>query len=231
MAYVLTSRRRGLGSPTGSQYISAVGSGLETTGGLLAATGVGAIPGAIVAAAGALASIIASFGVGSGCGQTCIQSSNFANQANAALQQNIEAYFSLPTPRAMSAQAAALANFDQFWSWLTSSQACGNPSLGAAGSRCISDRQSGACTWKQPASSVPPWGTPPAGSCWNWFNGYRDPIANDTNVYDDSVAAQLASAVSGSGSASGSGSSTPSGLSNLVPLLIAGGLLALAVAA
>lgn len=112
----------------------------------------------------------------SGCGQTCIVSTNFANQANAAMQKNIEAYFAQPV-RYLSSQQAALANFDHFWAWLQ--QQCGNQQLGNAGVRCITDRQAGACTWHQPAASVPPWGTPAAGECWNWFNGYRDPIAND----------------------------------------------------
>ena len=84
------------------------------------------------------------------------------------------------------ANSGAIANFDMLWNWLQQPQQCGNPALGDAGKRCITDRQSGACTWHQAANTVPPWGTPPAGACWNWFNGYRDPIANDTNVYDDS---------------------------------------------
>lgn len=223
MSYLLT---RGLGA-SGGQYISALGSGLESTGGMLADTGVGVIPGAIVAAAGAIAQVIASFGVGSGCGQACIESSNFANQANAALQQNIEGYFAVRTPRPKSVQTAALANFDQLWSWLISSQACGNPQLAAAGQRCITDRQAGGCTWKQPPSSVPPWGTPAAGACWNWFNGYRDPIANDLNVYDDSATGQLAAAV-GSGPLASIGSS---GATSWWPLALVAGLVAVAVAA
>ena len=152
----------------------------------------GSIIGAgIMAAATAIDAIM-----NSGCGQTCIVSTQFANQANAALQQNIEAYFALPTPRPLSAQRAALSNFDTLWAWLQAPGQCGNPNLGSAGQRCITDRQAGACTWKQPASSVPPWGSPPAGACWNWLNGYRDPIAADTNVYDDSVQAAPSAAIS-----------------------------------
>lgn len=177
---------RGLGATvTGSTIIGSVG------GSLLAAAPFAGPAAPFVAVAGAIADVMASFGVGSGCGQTCIQSAAFANQANAVLQQNIETYFSLPTPRAKSAQTAAAANFMQFWNWLISGQACGNPNLGAAGQRCISDRQQGACTWKQPASAVPPWGTPAAGECWNWWNGYYLPIVNDPNTYDDSIASTL----------------------------------------
>lgn len=121
----------------------------------------------------------------SGCGQTCIITSQWANQAATLLDQNIAAYFSIPVPRSVSQQQAALANFDAIWARLV--QMCSDPSTGNAGKRCISDRQAGACTWKQTADKVPPWGTPAAGECWNWFNGYRDPIANDTNVVPDSL--------------------------------------------
>ena len=196
MGYLSTARY-GFGDITGQQGVaigqSVAGSGVaiaSATGSLApiaAALGVsvpvlGAIVGAAILGAGYAIQAI----MNSGCGQTCIVSTNFANQANAALQQNIAAYFALPVPRPKSSQTAAVANFDMLWNWLQQPQQCGNPALGDAGKRCISDRQAGACTWHQAANTVPPWGTPPAGACWNWFNGYRDPIANDTNVYDDS---------------------------------------------
>lgn len=196
MGYLSTARY-GFGDITGQQGVaigqSVAGSGVaiaSATGSLApiaAALGVsvpvlGAIVGAAILGAGYAIQAI----MNSGCGQTCIVSTNFANQANAALQQNIAAYFALPIPRPKSSQTAAVANFDMLWNWLQQPQQCGNPALGDAGKRCISDRQAGACTWHQAANTVPPWGTPPAGACWNWFNGYRDPIANDTNVYDDS---------------------------------------------
>jgi hypothetical protein len=122
----------------------------------------------------------------SGCGITCVETSQWANQAEPLLKQNAQAYFALPAPRSQSAQAAALTNFDQIWATLE--QQCSQPGTGNAGKRCISDRQSGACTWKQTGTS--PWpGGPPLGACWNWFNAYRDPIANDPNVVPDSQAA------------------------------------------
>ena len=131
----------------------------------------------------------------SGCGQTCIETSQWANQAEPLLQQNIQAYFSNPAPRSQSQQNAALANFDAVWARLV--QMCSDPSTGNAGKRCISDRQSGACTWKQSASSpllaYP--GEPQAGACWNWFSGYRDPIADDPNVVADSVGSIASSAL------------------------------------
>ena len=54
----------------------------------------GAIIGAGILAAGLAIHLI----MNCGCGQTCIVSTGFANQANAALQQNIEAYFALTRP-------------------------------------------------------------------------------------------------------------------------------------
>lgn len=196
MSYLATARW-GMGDISGQQIVGAGQSVASATVGILSANGtlapmaaslsisvplLGAIIGAGILAAGLAIDLI----MNSGCGQTCIVSTGFANQANAALQQNIEAYFALPVPRPKSSQTAALSNFDVLWNWLQQPQQCGNPALGDAGKRCITDRQSGACTWHQAANTVPPWGTPPAGACWNWFNGYRDPIANDTNVYDDS---------------------------------------------
>lgn len=118
----------------------------------------------------------------SGCGQTCIETSQWANQAEPILAQNIQAYFKLPAPRSPSAQAYALSAFDQVWSGLV--QRCSQQGLGTAGQNCISDRQAGACKWRQtltsPLLSIP--GEPQPGECWNWFSGYRDPIAMDTQV-------------------------------------------------
>lgn len=183
---------RGLGASSSGQLALAAG---ETAAGsaLSIATAAGAVGGPVGAAIGAgiaLAGLAINAIMNSGCGQTCIVSTQFANQANAALQQNIEAYFAIPAPRPKSVQTQALQNFDSFWAWLQAPGQCGNPNLGDAGRRCISDRQAGACAWHQSSATVPPWGAPPAGACWNWLNGYRDPIANDPNVYDDSASLQ-----------------------------------------
>lgn len=121
----------------------------------------------------------------SGCGVTCVETSQWANQVAAQLDQMIHAYFALPAPRPKSAQTVYLQTFDALWQRL--GQLCGQPGTGNAGVRCITDRQAGACTWKQTADKVPSWGTPAVGQCWNWFSGYRDPVANDPNVYDDSA--------------------------------------------
>ncbi len=201
---MLPFRYRGLGAGAPTMQLAQAGTGVAASaaGAALAVSSAAATAAAagttlslaatvvpFVGPAIAAAAIIIEAIMNSGCGQTCIVATGFANQANSALEQNIEAYFQ---PRMANgtydpsitltteSQTAALANFDQFWAWLQ--QQCANPNLGTAGTRCITDRQSGACTWKQPASSVPPWGTPAAGACWNWFNGFRDPIADDTNV-------------------------------------------------
>jgi hypothetical protein len=170
----------------GSSAGGALASGaISSAGGFLGMSASVAIP--VVGAAIAGVALLATYLIkNSGCGVTCVETSSWANQAATILGQNIAAYFALPTPRSQSSQAAALATFDQVWAQLV--QNCSQAGTGTAGQKCISDRQAGACTWKQTAAAVPPWGTPAAGECWNWFNGYRDPIANDPNVADDATA-------------------------------------------
>src|ERR1035441_7974689 len=162
---------------------ASVGVSAAAIGGLLAASAVPIIGAAIAAATLIITQIIKN----SGCGQTCIETSQWANQAEKALEQNIAAYFS-NSPRYVSQQTLALANFDAVWAQLQAT--CGQPGTGNAGVRCISDRQSGACTWKQSSTSTllgyP--GEPQPGECWNWFSGYRSPIANDAVVEDSSSA-------------------------------------------
>jgi hypothetical protein len=126
----------------------------------MAALGItGPIGLAIGAGITAITTLLASFGVGSGCGQSCIQASNDANQIEQAMKANLAAF-----QAGQITQAEALQNFDGLWQQL--SQACGQIG-GGAGSNCIADRQAGACKWKDSS-----------GACWNWFSGYRDPIAN-----------------------------------------------------
>lgn len=154
------------------KYLSGVGTALLT-----AAPYTGpAAP--FVAVAGAAAEILGAIGIGQGCGQTCITATAYANQAEDVLRQNLNTYMAQPTPRYQSAQTAALNIFDTVWAGLVSVQACGNPMLGDAGKRCITDRQRGSCKY-----------TGSDGKCWNWFVGYRDPIANDPNVVSDAAAA------------------------------------------
>jgi hypothetical protein len=160
---------RGFGA-TGGQEVSAAGAAIL---GAAAFTGPAA---PFVAIGGLIVEFLGQMGVGSGCGQTCVLSTQYANQAENLLRQNLAAYEALTSPRPLSAQKAALANFDTIWADLT--QQCSNPSLGDAGRRCISDRQRGSMAY----------------GGWTWFSGYRDPIANDPNVYDDSVSAVVNSA-------------------------------------
>ena len=127
----------------------------------------------------------------SGCGQTCIETSSWANQAAAALQKNLDAYFALPSPRTQSQQAVAIANFQTIWAQLQ--QMCGQAGTGNAGVRCISDRQRGACTWKQAYQPAYP-GQPALGACFDWFNGYLDPISQDPVVPDATLGSSLTSA-------------------------------------
>lgn len=182
--------------------------------------GVGPLVSAAVGAATQFAIAIES--LFSGCGQTCVQASNIANQVAGILEQNLNSYLSYPI-RTASMQAAALQTFDGAWAQLQ--QACGNPALGQAGQNCISDRQAGGCKWQTSPGGwqknsdgtwkyVAPGAAGSGTTCWNWFVGYRDPIAQDPMVLPDS-AVQGATG-SGSGLLTGSGS----GLGSLPVLLI-----------
>jgi hypothetical protein len=221
-----------LGSST--QQISAIAaSGASATVGILVA--LGTIGGPIGAAAGALivvGQLIAS--VFSGCGQTCVQASDIANQVGDALTQNLSAYLSAPV-HTTSLQAAALNNFNTAWTALA--QGCGSPSLQSAGENCISERQQGACTyktspggWQQQNGTwtyVYPGANGSGSTCWNYFVGFHDPIANDPTVVPDSV-------VTAAGAATApvtAGATTAPAVSSadLTPLLLVGGLLALGV--
>jgi hypothetical protein len=173
----------------------AIGTALSSTGTLAAgSTILGLAPAVAVPIIGAalvgVTLLVTQLIKNSGCGVTCVETSQWANKAEPLLQQNLKAYQALPTPRTVSQQAAALANFDAIWNQLV--QLCGQPGTGNAGVRCVSDRQAGACKWKNAA-----------GVCFNWFSGYRDPIANDSVVPDSagasvgaSVGASLPAAVS-----------------------------------
>ena len=130
----------------------------------------------------------------SGCGQTCIVTSQWANQAEQQLQQNISEYFAIPAPRPQSVQQIAMANFKAIWNTLV--QQCSQPNLGAAGRNCIADRQDGACKLRQ---NVPPAypGIPAIGQCWNWWSGYYWPIANDPDVQPDNILNQAGGGAGG----------------------------------
>jgi hypothetical protein len=165
----------------------------------------------------------------SGCGQTCVVTSQWANEAEPLLSKNVLAYFETPAPRTRSQQNAALNNFDVVWAALQ--QRCSQAGLGVAGQNCIADRQAGACKWRQradsPLLSIP--GQPQTGACWNWYSGYRDPIANDPNVVDDpSPFARVGTAVEsifgGPGGAPGPGGISPLMLAVGLGLVVAAGV-------
>jgi len=183
--------RRGMGAltPEENSIASAAASAATTTGLLVGGPLGGAIAGTIAQVGIALANIFA------GCGQTCVEATELANQAEPLLLQNLQAYLSAPVHYA-SLQAGALNNFELTWNALVS--ACSNPALGSAGQSCIADRQQGACHyqtspggWQQDSSGnwtyVYPGAQGSGSSCWNWFVGYHDPIANDPTVVPDPI--------------------------------------------
>lgn len=179
----------------------------------------------------------------SGCGETCVITSQWANQAEPYLRDNIQTYFRITDrPRTDFDKYSALNIFDAVWAGLV--QRCSQPGLGTPGQNCIADRQSGACKWRQRADGVgmsnpviP--GEPQPGECWNWFSGYRDPIANDHTVPLPDPATTGGGTGTGSGSGSGTGAGAGAGgagtdplgdaLGPKAPLMLAGLLVALAV--
>ena len=186
------------------------------------------VAGPFIAAAAAIAVSIEK--LFSGCGATCTQATSIANQVGNLLAQNAQAYVAQPV-RTTSMQTAALATFDNAWAQLVA--ACGNPALGVAGQNCISQRQQGGCQWK---SSPGGWvqnadgtctytwaGAAGSGTtCWNYFNGMRDPIATDPCVIDDSVLDTITGTTSSS-TAGAASTTTTSTMSSLLPLLLIGG--------
>lgn len=181
---------RGMGATSGAQLGLQLGTTAaqavvptvlgSTVGGLLGFSGAAALSVGIPVVGAAIAGISIAIEaiLNSGCGQTCIVTSQWANQAEGYLKQNIDEYFKIPTPRPQSVQQIAMANFKAIWNTLV--QQCSQPGLSTAGKDCIADRQDGACKWKATAPEYP--GQPATGACWNWWNGYYYPIANDPNV-------------------------------------------------
>jgi len=91
-----------------------------------------------------------------------VAATSVVNEAEPYLLKNLEAFQAIQNPTATD-QAAALQYFDAVWAQVV--KECGQIG-GGGGERCVTDRQAGACVWGG------------AGNCWNWFTGYRDPIAN-----------------------------------------------------
>lgn len=88
-------------------------------------------------------------------------STGIVNEIEPIMRQNLAAY--LGSPRTISNQSQAAANFYALWDIVVES--CGVSELGQAGRRCISDRQ--------------------RGGMWDWFSYYLDPIEQDPGVKPD----------------------------------------------
>ena len=223
-------KRRGMGQTT-SGLVSETAGGAATIGGataglLVAAGAIQAVPiaGQIIGAALVVTAVIAS--MFKGCGSSCILTTNEVNQVEPLLQQNLQEY--LAAPASAATQTEALNNFNQLWQGVVTY--CQQPSMSSAGKACISDRQQGSCAyktspggWQQSGSGwsyVYPGANGSGTTCWNWFVGYHDPIANDPRI---AAAASASSSAAGSPAASSSTAGLP-GL--LIPVaLVAGGLL------
>ena len=95
-------------------------------------------------------------------GQQRIQTSNWANDAERLLQDNLAAF---ERNKTAASQAAALANFDRVWGELV--RLCGNPAEGRPGQACINDRR--------------------AGGKFDWFAAYRTPIERASLASGDGV--------------------------------------------
>lgn len=223
--------RKGMGQSTSGTISQVAGGAATVTGstlGLLTAAGaLQAVPvaGQIIGAALAITAVVASFF--KGCGSSCVLTSDEANQVGNLMSQNLNQYMAAPV--SATTQQEALANFDQLWAGLVSY--CSQPSMSSAGQRCISDRQQGSCAykttpggWQQQNGTwvyVSPGANGSGSTCWNYFVGMRDPIANDPRV----TAAQAAAASSPSLAAPLSAiANTFSGL-NLQSLLLPAGLI------
>lgn len=200
-------------SPTGSAIAgtfagiqAAFSSGSALQGGIIGGlTAAAMIPGPqqpfIALAAGLAGPVMRLF---KGCGATCVQATEIANKAAEMMLQVKGDYFAQPI-RTKSSQYAALQLFDAIAAEMR--KACGNPALGPAGQRCISERlvRGGSAPWC------------PTGTGCDMYTTLRDPIANDTGVQPDPI--QPGS--NGGGLFSGSGGSS-------MPLLLGAGALALA---
>jgi hypothetical protein len=205
----------GLGqTSTLSTVSSQVGSGLLA---LAPATGVAA---PFVAAAGGVAELVGAVSkLFSGCGATCTEATSIVNQAEPYFQQLVTNYLGCPG-RTTTDQQNYLAVFQQMWQQIVS--ACGNPALGSAGQNCINDRGPNGCTWKTTAGEMPIDGTTPypTGTCWNWWVGYYDPIANDVPPGGNGPATSCSVALGGSyateAQAAGAASSVASGISSIL---------------
>jgi hypothetical protein len=199
---------RGFGQITNVTAAQLANQGLTVTTNILKAIGtIGGPVGAIIQSIGQLGVLLVQ--IFKGCGQTCTQATQYANQVEAALQQNLSTYLSSPT-RTASMQAAAINNYNTAIAALE--QACGQAALGQAGVNCIDQRvDASSCQWQASpggwSSGCPAtytgYGAAGSGtSCVNWVVLYLDPIQNDPCVQPDSVLTAGATSTNSSGTSS-----------------------------
>lgn len=228
-------RSRGFGAVTAQTAAQLASAGATLTSSILTMVAAGtAAGGPVGAAVGALVAIgFALAKVFSGCGSTCVQATQYANQVEPLLQQNLQQYISSPV-RTVSMQSAAVNNYNTAIAALE--QACGQASLGSAGTSCIDERvDASSCQWKASPggwSGACPgtyqgYGASGSGSaCVNWVTLYLDPIQNDPCVQPDSVLTSSTTSSTSTSSTSGVVDSNGDIFGIPAPYLIGGLLLA-----
>jgi hypothetical protein len=256
--HVQRSSLRGLGqtpSTAGTAAVIAQSGATVTTGilsSLQAAAAGSSLAGPIgLAITGAITLGVALYNVFKGCGETCTEATSYVQQIGPILTQNLANYLAAPIHTA-SLQAAALNNFDTAMNALLA--ACGQAALGQAGQHCVEAFEQGACVyktspggWQQDAQGNWSYQYPGANgsgqTCWNFYVGFRDPIANDPTVVPDSVITSTSTTgTSTTGTPSGGAVPNPAGSSAgavasgaqsslPVPLILLGGGLLLLLAA
>lgn len=174
----------------------AIGGGLLSAGGVIAAIPGGQLPGAIVAGVGALTRLIGGLFAPD---LTKIAATHIVDAVAAeVLEPTLHHWQSLsPQEKTPILQAASLELIDAALNKVQ--QGCSNPALGTAGQHCISERliKGGTAPW-----------CPTHTGC-DWITLFRDPIANDPQV-----AANVAAAASSAGAdSSATGGATPPGQS------------------
>lgn len=207
--------------PTGTKIEASIGTALLTAAALTPPPA-----NVILAAAGAIAEALAAFGVGAGCGDTCTKATAIVNQAEPAFLANVQQY-----EAGLISAEQAQQTYINLW---TAVQVACRAIPGSAGQNCVSDRQAGACTWKQRSDSLlidfP--GEPQEGECWNWYSGYFVPLTYPALVpYVDPTVAALSNGTAAVGDSFASISSSVSSALSGIPssyLLIGAGLLLLA---
>lgn len=216
---------RGMGQLTDLQTQTLEGGVIGSSVGSAIGTAVGGpVVGQAVGAAvqGVTQLISAVEGLFKGCGATCTEATKIVNQVEPYLQENNRQYFTNPN-RTTADQAQAIATAQKIFAIVQ--QQCGNPNLGAAGQRCISDRFGSGCAMGlTSANEYPPYSSVPysAGVCWNWPLAYLEPIQND-------VPPGGYAAVPSTSSAGGTVPGVSSSMSSMLPWLLIAGLVLFAV--